>query len=115
MSYMTLSSQEKHLFFSFDTFPRIQQHYFSKYWGGRIHRPSPHLKFWGAVPPVPLGLCPCGAHTSNQKQMDVSNSKLKLYSCLACKLWTFWRIFMGVKTPVWALTETMHTVPYIIA
>src|SRR6218665_3335222 len=33
------------------TFARIRQHYFSKYWGGRVHGPSPHLKFGGTVPP----------------------------------------------------------------
>src|SRR6218665_2720932 len=27
--------------------------------GGRMHGPSPHLKFWGDRPPVPLGLLPC--------------------------------------------------------
>src|SRR6218665_2551341 len=26
--------------------------------GGRMHGPSPHLKFWGTVPPIPLGLHP---------------------------------------------------------
>src|SRR6218665_893267 len=39
--------------------------------------------------------------------MDVSNSKLEFYSRPACKFWTFWRIFMDVKTSVWALTETL--------
>src|SRR6218665_3080310 len=70
MSYMTLSSQQKpsfnkripwrHLFFySLQTFAPIPQHYFSKYWGRPMHGPSPYLKFWGTVPPVPLGLRPC--------------------------------------------------------
>src|SRR6218665_3576983 len=60
MSYMTLSSQQKHYFRknSFTTpiflssvhaFPPFRQHYFSKYWGeGTMHGPSLHLKFfWG--------------------------------------------------------------------
>src|SRR6218665_1553523 len=40
-------------FYSVRTFARIRQHYFSKYWGvgGRMHGPSPHLKFWGNIPP----------------------------------------------------------------
>src|SRR6218665_706712 len=59
MSYMTLSSQEKHLFYSVRTFPRIRQHYFSKYWGTDAWA-VPHLKFWaGTVPLVPLGLRLC--------------------------------------------------------
>ena len=50
MSYLTLSSQEKHLFYSVDTFTRIRQHYFSKYWGANAWA-VPHLKFWGKVSP----------------------------------------------------------------
>ena len=38
-------------FYSVHTFVRIPQHYFSKYWGGSMHGPSPHLKFWGDRPP----------------------------------------------------------------
>src|SRR6218665_980728 len=38
-------------FYSVRTFACIRQHYFSKYWGGPMHGPSPHLKFWGTVPP----------------------------------------------------------------
>src|SRR6218665_3180193 len=53
MSYMTLSSQENTYFYSFHSFTHIRQHYFSKYWGGRMHGPFPHLKLWGTVPPVP--------------------------------------------------------------
>src|SRR6218665_4042313 len=52
-SYMTLSSQEKHFFYSFHTFAHIRQHYFSKYWGGRMHGPSPTSNFGGTVPPAP--------------------------------------------------------------
>src|SRR6218665_3178655 len=46
---------------------------------------------------------------SDQKQIDVSNSKLEFYSRPARKFWTFWRIFTDVKTSVWALTETLLT------
>ena len=42
-----------HFFYSVRAFAHIRQHYFSKYWWGRMHGPSPHLKFWGTVPPVP--------------------------------------------------------------
>jgi len=31
--------------------------------------------------------------TSNYKQMDVCNSKLELYLCIAQEILTFWRIF----------------------
>src|SRR6218665_967315 len=52
MSYLTLSSLEKHLFYSFHTFPRIRQHYFSKYWGdGYMGRPPPQI-FGGPSPQV---------------------------------------------------------------
>src|SRR6218665_2531433 len=39
-------------FYSVRAFVPIRQHYFSKYWG-RMHGPSPHLKFWGDRPPSP--------------------------------------------------------------
>src|SRR6218665_3722232 len=56
MSYLTLSSQEKHLFYSVRTFTHIRQHYFSKYWGDQCMA-VPHLKFWGGPSPqFPLGL-----------------------------------------------------------
>src|SRR6218665_955337 len=59
MSYLTLSSQEKHLFYSLHTFTRIRQHYFSKYWGTNAWAvPTPQI-FWGDRPPVPLDLRPC--------------------------------------------------------
>ena len=57
-SYMTLSSQEKNLFYSFYTFAHIRQHYFSKYWGGTNAWAVSHLKLWGDRPPVPLGFRP---------------------------------------------------------
>jgi len=45
--------QKKNTFFySFHTFAHIRQHYFSKIWGTNAW-PSPHLKLWGAVRPVP--------------------------------------------------------------
>src|SRR6218665_3521685 len=40
-------------FYSFHTFLHIRQCYFSKYWGGRMHGPSPTSNFGGTVPPVP--------------------------------------------------------------
>src|SRR6218665_1462586 len=49
----------KKLFYSSRTFPRIRQHYFTKYWGGRMHEPSPHFKFGEPSPQSPLGLRPC--------------------------------------------------------
>ena len=48
-----------------------------------------------------------GAHTSDQKQVAVSNLKLEFNSRPARKFWTFWRIFTDVKTSVWALTESL--------
>src|SRR6218665_3950058 len=53
MSYLTLSSQEKHRFYSVRTFTRIRQHYFSKYWGDQCMGRSPTSNFGGTVPPVP--------------------------------------------------------------
>src|SRR6218665_140184 len=53
MSYLTLSSQEKHLFYSVDTFTRIRQHYTSLNIGGTNAWAVPHLKFWGDRPPSP--------------------------------------------------------------
>jgi len=64
---MALSSLEKPLFkkkflddtffHSVRTFARIQQHYFSKYWGTDALA-VPHLKFWGTVPQSSLSLRP---------------------------------------------------------
>jgi len=62
MSYMSLSSQEKpllqqiiprHLFTLFMLSYAPYKHYFSKYWGGRMHGPSPPQIFWGDRPPSP--------------------------------------------------------------
>src|SRR6218665_3988840 len=41
----------RQLFYSVHPFAHIRQHYFSKYWRGPMHGPSPHLKFWGDRPP----------------------------------------------------------------
>src|SRR6218665_2230935 len=38
-------------FYSVHTFMRIRQHYFSKFWGGPMHGPSPTSNFGGTVPP----------------------------------------------------------------
>src|SRR6218665_1924248 len=61
MSYTTLSTQEKPLFkkkflyktifYSVHPFAHIQQHYFSKYWGGPMHGSSPTTNFWGSPAP----------------------------------------------------------------
>jgi len=61
-SYMTLSSQEKNLFYSFYTFAHIRQHYFSKYWGDEcMGRPPPQTFLGGPSPSPPrfppLGIC----------------------------------------------------------
>src|SRR6218665_960946 len=57
-------------FFTLFTFTHIRQHYFSKYWEGPMHGPSPHLKFWGDRPPyvsAPASLCrPAGDQISSQ-------------------------------------------------
>ena len=58
MSYMTLSSREKHVFqkiipsrhpfFTLFVLSHASgKHYFSKYWEGRIHGPSPTSNFFG--------------------------------------------------------------------
>ena len=45
--------KNNHFFYSVRTFARIQQHCLSKYWGGRMHRLSLHLKFLGDRPLFP--------------------------------------------------------------
>ena len=54
MSYMSLSSQEKHLFLLFSYFPAHPTTLLLKILGGRMHGPSPTSNFGGTVPPVPL-------------------------------------------------------------
>ena len=49
--YTTLSSQEKHLFYSFHTFAHIRQHYFSKHWGDECMGRSPTSNFGGGPSP----------------------------------------------------------------
>ena len=51
MSYMTASSPKNTFLYSVHTFTHIRQHYFSKYWGGPMHGPSPTSNFGGTVPP----------------------------------------------------------------
>src|SRR6218665_2873382 len=63
MSYMTLSSQKyplstKHslttpIFYSFQTFAPIPQHYFSKYWGDQCMGRPPNSNFGGPSPSPP--------------------------------------------------------------
>src|SRR6218665_2162682 len=55
MSYMTLSSQEKHLFLFFSNFRAHPPTLRLKILGRRMHGPYPHLRLWGTVLPVPLG------------------------------------------------------------
>src|SRR6218665_869607 len=52
MSYMTLSSQEKHFLLFCSYFRAHPTTLLLKILGGRMHGLSPHLKFWGIVPPV---------------------------------------------------------------
>src|SRR6218665_1235759 len=75
MSYMTLSQQEKHLlFYSFHTFARIRQHYFSKYWGTDAWA-VPHLKFLGGPSPQSLlGLRPF-SDAGNKEVKPIRRSK----------------------------------------
>src|SRR6218665_2602486 len=55
MSYMTLSSQEKHPFLLFSYFHAHPTTLLSKYWGGRMHERPPPQTFGG---PSPLGFRP---------------------------------------------------------
>src|SRR6218665_3806253 len=48
----------KTIFYSVHPFAHIQQHYFSKYWGGPMHGPSPHLNFFWGASPSPLSRSP---------------------------------------------------------
>src|SRR6218665_2657131 len=45
-------TRKTHFSYSFHTFPRIRQHYFSKYWGTDAWA-VPHLRFWGPFPLSP--------------------------------------------------------------
>src|SRR6218665_2848588 len=62
MSYLTLSSQEKHLFNTFFTLfilSRASDNTTSLNIGGPMHGPSPTSNFGETVPQSPLGLRPC--------------------------------------------------------
>ena len=52
-SYMTLSSQEKHLFWLCSYFRAHPTTLLLKILGGLMHGPSPYLKLWGDRPPSP--------------------------------------------------------------
>src|SRR6218665_1711781 len=69
-------------FHSVHTFTHIRQHCFSKYWGGPMHGPSPHLKFWGDRPP--LGLRPWVEGVSFESWYV--NIKLEALLPLSCAL-----------------------------
>ena len=58
-------------FYSVRTFARIRQHYFSKYWGGRMHGPSPTSNFGGPSFQFPLGLRPCVSRLQDNTNMQV--------------------------------------------
>src|SRR6218665_2922484 len=53
MSYMTLSSQEKHLFLTLFILSRASDNTTSQYWGGTNAWAVPHLKFGGGPSPSP--------------------------------------------------------------
>src|SRR6218665_2473277 len=60
MSYMTISSQEKHNFSLCSCFHAHPTTLLLKILGGPMHGRSSHLKFWeGPSPQSPLGLRPC--------------------------------------------------------
>src|SRR6218665_2033473 len=60
MSYMTISSQEKHNFSLCSCFHAHPTTLLLKILGGPMHGRSPHLKiFGGTVPPVPPRSPPC--------------------------------------------------------
>src|SRR6218665_1678036 len=60
MSYMTISSQEKHNFSLCSCFHAHPTTLLLKILGGPMHERSPHLKFWGGPSPQsPLALPPC--------------------------------------------------------
>src|SRR6218665_3604096 len=53
MSYITISSQEKHNFSLCSCFHALPTTLLLKILGGPMHGPSPHLEFWGDRPPSP--------------------------------------------------------------
>src|SRR6218665_1290090 len=92
MSYLTLSSQEKHLFYFVHTFTRIRQHYFSKYWGNQCMGRPPTSNFRGTVPPVPPGLRPWPCL---HLQMHAYNHKVRRctdFHRLTIGCWRDWRL-----------------------
>src|SRR6218665_1394672 len=94
MSYITISSQEKHtIFHSVHAFTHFQQHCFSKYWGDQCMGRPPHLEFWGDRPPSPPRSPPlgcinlCGWRKIYVKQSDdapltCSNDKRRFFARL---------------------------------
>src|SRR6218665_74066 len=67
MSYMTLSSLDKHLLLLCSYFRAHPTTLFLKILGGRMHGPSPPQIFWGTVPPVsprspPMATARVGVH-----------------------------------------------------
>src|SRR6218665_3302716 len=71
MSYMTISSQEKHNFSLCSCFLAHPTTLLLKILGGPMHGRSPHLKFGGGPSPQsPLGLRPCALEYSFFRWMD---------------------------------------------
>src|SRR6218665_3389977 len=69
-------------FYSVHTFKRIRQHYFSKYWGGPMHGPSPTSNFGGDRPTQsPLGLRPCHHDTTALCHLSVVTISIFLAAC----------------------------------
>ena len=63
-------------FYSVRAFPRIRQHYFSKYWGTNAWA-VPHLKFLGETSPQsPLGFRPC-IQEINNNVCEILSSTIK--------------------------------------
>src|SRR6218665_2208837 len=72
-------------FYSARTFARIRQHYFSKYWGGRMHGPSPPLILGGTVPQSP-----------RSPPMAARISSFRKSGSLSSSLWFFFFVIMAV-------------------
>jgi len=70
-------------FYSARAFARFRQHYFSKYWGGRMHGPFPTSNFGGTVPQSPPRSPPL-IILQNELQKCMRVLK-KTYSCEKCE------------------------------
>src|SRR6218665_1222343 len=83
MSYLTLSSQEKHLF---ALLSHASDSTTSLNIGGPMHGPSPTSNFGGTISPVPQGLrlclCPAALNTRliGNHRINVNPERICLYS-----------------------------------